>query len=274
MRKTVLITGASSGIGKSAAIYFHEKGWNVAATMRRPEKEKELSNLSSVKCLELDVQDESSIAKAIDDTISLFGTIHVIVNNAGYGAVGPFEAASKDQIQRQFDTNVFGLMNVTRNILPYFRERKQGVIINIASVGGRITFPLYSLYHSTKWAVEGFSESLHYELKPHNIKVKIVEPGAIKTDFYERSMDIVSREGMHAYDAYVHKTFLNIQEIGMGAVGPRIVARKIYRAAISRSWKMRYPVGSGAPFLLIMRRFIPDSWFFSLVRMVIERKRK
>ncbi len=273
MSKTVLITGASSGIGKSVATYFHSRGWNVAATMRRPENEHDLSQLDRVKPFRLDVLDEDTIESAIKDTVQHFGQVDVVVNNAGYGLVGPFEASTGEQIKRQFDTNVFGLMNVTRAVLPLFREKKEGVIVNVASVGGRITFPLYSLYHGTKWAVEGFSESLQYELKQFGIKIKIVEPGAIRTDFYDRSMDLMKKEGLTAYDSYADMAFNNMQDIGKKAPGPDIVARKIYKAATDGSWRMRYPVGSGAPMLLFMRRIIPNSWFFRMVRMVVEKKR-
>ncbi len=218
--------------------------------------------------------DEPSIHTAIESAKDHFGGIDVIVNNAGYGLVGPFEASTNEQIRRQFDTNVFGLMNVTRAVIPYFRERREGTIINIASVGGRITFPLYSLYHGTKWAVEGFSESLHYELKQFGIKIKIVEPGAIKTDFYDRSMDLMKKEGLNVYDGYVDMAFNNMQDIGKSAPGPEIVAKKTYKAATDGSYTMRYPVGSGAPALLFMRRILPNSLLFRTVRMVEEKKRK
>jgi NADP-dependent 3-hydroxy acid dehydrogenase YdfG len=272
MNKTILITGASSGIGKAAAVYFSEMGWQVAATMRKPENEKQLTSYPNVKLFPLDVLDEAGINKTIQEVISVFGKIDVIVNNAGYGAVGIFEAATQEQIRRQFDTNVFGLMNVTRAILPHFRARKEGTIINVASVGGRSTFPLYSLYHGTKWAVEGFSESLHYELKQFNIKIRIIEPGPIKTDFYERSMDLFKKEGLTAYDAYQKVAFENMQKLGTTAVGPKVVAKVIYKAATDKGYKMRYPVGGNAPALLFLRRIFPDSWMFALTRMVVEKK--
>ncbi len=146
MNRTVLITGASTGIGRCTAEYFQLMGWNVAATMRHPEKEAELNLLENVKCIRLDVLDEGTIRSAIADTLKTFGDIDVVVNNAGYGTIGPFEAAEEKQIHRQFDTNLFGLMRVTRVMLPHFRERKSGTIINISSAGGRMTWPLYSLY--------------------------------------------------------------------------------------------------------------------------------
>ena len=266
---TVLITGSSTGIGKVTALFFQQKGWNVAATMRTPSKEKELPNLERVICPKLDVLDNVSIKTAIAETIEKFGRIDVVVNNAGYGLVGPFEASTDEQIKRQFDTNVFGIMNVTRAILPHFRENQSGVIINVASMGGRLTFPLYSLYHGTKWAVEGFSEALQYELDQFNIRVKIVEPGAIKTDFYDRSQDLMKKEGLIAYDTYVNRIFPKLQDAGAQAIGPEVVAKKIYRAATDHTKKVRYPVGSGAPALLFMRRLLPTHRFNGIVRMVV-----
>lgn len=274
MKKTVMITGTSTGIGRATALYFQKMGWNVAATMRTPEKEAELNKLPNVRVYALDVLDEAGIEKTIKNTISDFGSLDVIVNNAGYGAVGAFEAASKEQIQRQFDTNVFGVMNVVRAILPYFREKQTGIIINVTSMGGLITFPLYSLYHGTKWAVEGFSESLQYELNSFNIRVKLVEPGAIKTDFYDRSMDLFKKAGLTTYDSYTELTMPNMQAAGANGPGPEIVAKTIFLAASDGKKKMRYSVGSNAPLLLLLRRILPNSWFFGMVKLVVERKSK
>lgn len=274
MKKTVLITGTSSGIGKSTALYFASKGWNVAATMRTPEKEKELSKVDGIKLFKLDVTDPASIQSAIEESISVFGGIDVVVNNAGYGGVGVFEAASQEQIQRQFNTNVFGVMNVTRAILPYFRQKKSGTIINVTSVGGLITFPIYSVYHSTKWAVEGFAEALQYELRPFNIKIKNIEPGAIKTDFYDRSQDLFKKEGLTDYDNYAKVAFENTQNAGVNAPGPDVVAKKIYKAALDRSFRLRYPAGPQAPALLFLRRLLPLSWFRGIVKLVVERSFK
>ncbi|HOZ13677.1 MAG TPA: SDR family oxidoreductase [Tenuifilaceae bacterium] len=271
MKKTVLITGTSSGIGKSTALYFASKGWNVAATMRTPEKEKELSKVDGIKLFKLDVTDPASIQSAIEESISVFGGIDVVINNAGYGGVGVFEAASQEQIQRQFNTNVFGVMNVTRAILPYFRQKKSGTIINVTSVGGLITFPIYSVYHSTKWAVEGFAEALQYELRPFNIKIKNIEPGAIKTDFYDRSQDLFKKEGLTDYDNYAKVAFENTQNAGVNAPGPEVVAKKIYKAALDRSFRLRYPAGPQAPALLFLRRLLPLSWFRGIVKLVVER---
>ncbi|EMR03796.1 SDR family oxidoreductase [Cesiribacter andamanensis] len=274
MKKTVLITGASSGIGKASALYFAQRGWNVAATMRRPELETELQQQQGIRLFSLDVTQPESIEKALADTLAHFGRLDVVVNNAGYAIKGAFEAASPEQIQRQFDTNVFGLMQVVRAVLPYFRQQGQGTIINVASVGGRLTFPLYSLYHSTKWAVEGFSESLQYELAPLGIRIKIIEPGPIKTDFYDRSQDLVTKEGLTAYTPYQQAVLPLMDKVAARAEGPEVVAKTIYSAATDGKSRLRYASGRGTAALLLMRRLLSTTLFMGMVRRVAERGRK
>src|SRR4029079_3659266 len=165
------------------------------ATMRSPEMADDLQKIVDLECIRLDVTDPDSVQEGIQTALDKFGRIDAVVNNAGFAVVGPFEAATDEQIEQVFQTNVFGVMQVCREILPIFREQKRGTIVNVASMGGRITFPLYSVSHATKWAVEGFSESLQYEVSEFNIKVKIIEPGPIKTDFYTRSMSHTKKEG-------------------------------------------------------------------------------
>jgi NAD(P)-dependent dehydrogenase (short-subunit alcohol dehydrogenase family) len=263
---TILITGASSGIGRATTEYFAQKGWNVAATMRSPEKETELTKYPNLRLYRLDVTDNPSIEAAIQGAIADFGGIDVLVNNAGFGADGVFEAMDDAFVQRQFDTNVFGLMRVTRAIIPYFREKKAGTIIQVASMGGRLAFPLYSIYHGTKWAVEGFSEALAYELRPFNIRMRLIEPGAIKTDFYGRSRAFVKPTNTTDYDAFVAACERVSMESGAKGEPPAKVAAAIFKAATDGGWKMRYPVGAPAPMLLWLRKAIPDSWWFAVVR--------
>ncbi|HWQ34089.1 MAG TPA: SDR family oxidoreductase [Blastocatellia bacterium] len=264
MSRTILITGSSSGIGRATAEHFQQKGWNVVATMRTPEKAADWARQHSLTLARLDVTDIASIRQAISETLAQFGSIDAIVNNAGYGLVGPFEASTPEQVERQFATNVTGLMNVTREIIPHFRDRRNGVIINVASMGGRITFPLYSVYHGTKWAVEGFTEALLYELQPFNVRVKIIEPGPIKTDFYDRSMDLMKKPGLTAYDSFTAKAMPNMNKAGENAPGPEIVAKTIYRAATDGSWKLRYQANTMG--LLTLRRLLPTGLFMSIVR--------
>ena len=271
MKKTVLITGSSSGIGKETAKYFSDKGWNVVATMRKPEKKKKpLFTEDTIDTVHLDVLDRKSITAAITHTIKKYGSIDVLINNAGYATFGPFEASRPETIQRQFDTNVLGLMDITREVIPLMRKQKQGVIINITSVAGRMTFPLYSLYNSTKWAVEGFSEALQFELKPFNIKIKIIEPGIIKTDFYDRSKDVVKKKGLTAYKL-ITDTMVRYEETNMkkgNASHPNVVAKTIYKAATDNSWKLRYHTGKFSGTILCLRRLLPERWFLRLLRRI------
>ncbi len=263
--KTILITGCSSGIGRTTAKYFQERGWQVAATMRTPENETELGTLPNVKVFKLDVMDEDSIKEAMAQAIDAFGAIDVVVNNAGYALWGAFETATAEQVRRQFDTNVLGLMNVTRDILPYFRSRRQGTIINLASIAGRITFPLGSLYHGTKYAVEGFSEAMSYELRQHNIKIKIIEPGIIKTDFYGRSMDKGAQaEGYQKSFDRMMKVMGLMEKMGSQ---PEVIAEAIYKAATDDSWRLRYSTGRGATLTLLGRRLLPERVLNALIRV-------
>jgi NADP-dependent 3-hydroxy acid dehydrogenase YdfG len=269
MEKVVLITGASTGIGNETAKLFQTKNWKVAATMRSPENVADLQNIVDIECIKLDVTDQDSVREGIQTALDKFGRIDAVVNNAGFAVVGPFEAATDEQIEQIFQTNVFGVMYVCREILPIFREQKRGTIVNVASMGGRMTFPLYSVYHATKWAVEGFSEALQYEVKDFNIKIKIIEPGPIKTYFYTRSMSHTKKEGLSAYDGFVARAMPNLQKAGETAPDGRIVAETIYDAATDDSWKMRYPVNSRA--ILAARRLLPDSLFLPMVRRAVVR---
>ncbi len=267
MDKVVLVTGASSGIGLHTAKLFQAKGWKVAATMRSLEKAGDLSNIVDVECFRLDVTDVASIKSAITAAIDRFGRIDVVVNNAGYGLFGVFEAASSEQIDRQFDTNVFGMMNVCRELLPYFREQKRGHIVNVASLVGRVALPVTSLYAASKWAVEGFSEALQYEVAPFNIRIKLIEPGPIKTEFYNESLDVGHDDDISDYDAFVQKAMHNMRNADHGAPDGEVVAQTIYNAVADGSKRLRYSVNTKG--MLILRKFLPDSLFFPLVKLAI-----
>jgi short-subunit dehydrogenase len=268
MGSTVLITGASSGIGKATALLFHQRGWNVIATMRSPEKVTGLQGLERLHCIRLDVTEPNSIQSAIDQTLLTFGRIDVVVNNAGYALMGPFETCELAQIRRQFETNVFGLMAVSQAVLPYFRKQNSGTIINISSIGGRLTFPLYSLYHSTKWAIEGFSESLHYELSALGIRVKLVEPGPIKTDFYERSADRQIQLDPD-YQPFYQQVMPKMDKAGDSGSPPEAVAEVIWRAATDNRKKLRYAAGKYSGFLLTLRKILPEPLFYQFIRQTL-----
>jgi NAD(P)-dependent dehydrogenase (short-subunit alcohol dehydrogenase family) len=246
MEKTILITGASSGIGRATAWYFSHKAWNVIATMRQPDRETELTRLPNVFVTELDVQKPETINAVIQQGIGRFGGIDVLVNNAGYGEFGLFEAASDEQVRMQFDVNLFGAMQAMRAILPHYRERKQGTIINISSGAGRFTLPLISLYSASKFALEGFSEAVSFELAALNIFVKIVEPGGTNTNFSNVSNEReAQKHSLEDYDAFLvaaRKMFDVLR--GMQLASADDAASVIYTAATDGTDTLRYVVGN------------------------------
>lgn len=264
MRKTILITGASSGIGKETAKYFQLKGWNVIATMRNPENEKELSTFSNVLVTRLDVLDLASIQDAIHKGIQQFGQIDVLLNNAGYGAYGPLEAFPRENIVRQFNTNVIGLLDVTRSILPHFRESRKGIIINVSSMGGKMTFPLGSLYHGTKFAVEGISEALRYEVEQFGGRVKIIEPGAIATDFAGRSFDFNNDESLTAYQQIVSKILSAFPQMIKNASSTNVVTSVIYQAATDGTDKLRYMAGKDAKLYNLLNKLLGYNFIYKM----------
>jgi NAD(P)-dependent dehydrogenase (short-subunit alcohol dehydrogenase family) len=268
MTQTIFITGASSGIGKATAHYFHDRGWNVVATLRNPTQAGDLADLPRVLVTRLDVTDGSSIAAAVDAAHARFGGIDVLLNNAGYGAYGPLEAFDMEGIRRQFDTNVIGLLEVTKAVLPSMRAQGKGVIVNISSIGGRMTFPLGSLYHGTKFAVEGLSEALHYELEPLGIRVKIVEPGMIATDFSGRSFDFRQTPDLTAYQPVVDKLFavLGSPELAATASPPSVVSETIWAAATDGTFSLRYTAGEDAAAYMAARSTQDDATFISGVK--------
>lgn len=268
MNKTVLITGTSSGIGKATALNFAKQGWNVIATMRSPEKETELTNEPNIFVTKLEVTDPVSIQNAIQQGIEKFGQIDVLVNNAGYGQQGLFEAVTPEKIQAQFDVNVFGMMNVTRAILPHFRSRKSGTILNISSGAGRLTTPLLSIYCASKYAVEGFTEALAYELETQNIKVKLVEPGFVATPFYEKS------ETIFAYDPSLTDYNKFNEEMGeffkSFASGDTYtadeVAEVVFTAVTDNTHQLRYLAGKDIEQLVEIRNGKTDQEYVEFLR--------
>lgn len=266
MSKTILITGASSGIGKETAKLFQSKGWNVIATMRNPENETELKQLENVLVVKLDVLDLDSIHNAFKEAVQKFGNIDVLLNNAGYGAYGTLESFSREKILRQFNTNVIGLLDVTKTVLSHFRQNKRGIIINISSIGGKMTFPLGSLYHGTKFAVEGISESLNYEVEQFGGQVKIIEPGMIATDFAGRSFDFSNDENMSEYQNIVGALMNALPAMAQNASPARVVAEVIFEAATDGKKQLRYTAGEDAKMLIANRQQYDDATFIGGIK--------
>ncbi|MDZ8104765.1 MAG: SDR family oxidoreductase [Nostoc sp. DedQUE12a] len=264
MSKTVIITGASSGIGEATAKYFLQKGWNVAATMRSPSKADNWLQKKNAIYPYLDVTKPETISSAIHETLQHFGHIDVLVNNAGYALMGPLEGVTPDQLEHQFKTNFFGLVSTIQTILPVLRQQGGGTIINVASIGGRLAFPLTSSYHATKWAVEGLSESLRYELRQFDIRVKIIEPGGIKTNFINHGTTWATHPD---YTQMVNNVKQFTQKIDDSLPEPQGVAKTIYRAATDRSARLRYSPYGEAFFLL--HAILPDKLWRSLVERIM-----
>src|SRR5271169_2924929 len=233
--KTIVITGASSGIGKATARLFLDKGWNVVATMRNPAAEKDLKEQARLKLIALDVQDPEGPKATVAEAIQAYGRSDVWLNNAGYGAFGPVEAGRREEIERQFDVNVFGLIACVQAVAPHFRDRKAGVLINVSSIGGIMTVPAYAVYNATKFAVEGLSEVLWYELGAFGVKVKVIEPGAIKTDFGGRSMDAWDISKLPDYAPFMERVNAARANYTQTAGTPELVAATIYEAATDPS---------------------------------------
>jgi NAD(P)-dependent dehydrogenase (short-subunit alcohol dehydrogenase family) len=269
MKETVLITGTSSGFGKAATRLFARHDWNVVATMRRPGEEQELGQLPGVLVTRLDVQDKATIAAAVEAGIARFGRIDALVNNAGFGLFGLFEATAPEKISEQFGVNVFGVMDVTRAVLPHFRQNKVGVILNVSSGAGVFTLPMLSLYCASKFALEGFSEALSYELASQGIVVKIIEPGGVlSTNFGERSGAEAAKNGALAdYDAFVAKTL----DVFAGLRATRLateesVAQVIYEAATDGTDRLRYVATEDIKPLVKARRETSEEDYVAIMR--------
>jgi len=268
--KTVLITGSSSGIGYATAKYFLGKDWNVVATMRTPVADIELSQISNLFVTPMDVQDPGSIDQAIQAGIAQFGSIDVLINNAGYGQYGLFEAIPREKIQQQFDVNVFGVMDVTRAILPHFRKNKSGVIINVSSGAGIFTLPMISIYCASKFAIEGFSESLAYELASQNIIVKLIEPhgGVTSTRFNERAaQDNAKDDSLVDYEDFAIQTADAFADMSaVRTINSDDVAKVIFQAATDNTNRLRYLVGNDTRGFIKARQELSDDDYIEFMR--------
>ncbi len=244
MTKTIFITGASTGLGRATAQLFAAKGWKVIATMRNPDKAAELDKVAGVTVLPLDVTNLAQIAEAAGKALAL-GPIDVLFNNAGYGLAGAFEGATDAQLVDQINTNLLGVMRVTQALLPAMRERGQGTIITTTSIGGLVTFPFNSVYHATKWGLEGWSESLAFELEPFGIRVKTVAPGGISTDFAGRSLVFTTHPAYMAAIGKVMAAFTNPERRTQSSTAEQI-AEVVYEAAVDASDHVTLVAGADA----------------------------
>jgi NADP-dependent 3-hydroxy acid dehydrogenase YdfG len=269
--KAVLITGCSSGIGHATAELLAADGWNVYATARRPETIADLAE-KGCKTLALDVVDEESMSAAVTAVIDAEGAVGVLINNAGYSQTGAVESVPLDQVRRQFETNVFGLLRMCQLVLPGMRDQHWGKIVNIGSMGGKVTFPGGGLYHATKYSVEAISDAMRFELRGFGVDVILVEPGLIVTNFAEVAHQTAHEAGADGPYAKFNHQVAKITEgayagpmAKLGA-GPDAVAKTIASAISARRPKARYPVTPSAHLMINQRRFTPDKVWDLMMR--------
>lgn len=242
--RSIFITGSSTGLGAAAARLFAARGWRVLATMRQPDREPALASVPGVTVMALDVTRPDQIQAVAARAIEL-GPIDVVFNNAGYGLAGPLEGTSDAQIVREIDTNLLGVIRTTQAFIGHFRDRGQGVFITTTSIGGLTAFPFNSVYHATKWALEGWSESMAFELSKFGIAIKTVSPGGIKTDFQGRSLDLAKHP---AYDALMAKAVAVFRSPARAASYSTAeqIAQVVYEAATDGKDQLRYVAGEDA----------------------------
>jgi NAD(P)-dependent dehydrogenase (short-subunit alcohol dehydrogenase family) len=269
--KAVLITGCSTGIGRATAERLARGGHTVYATARRLESVADLAQ-HGCKLLALDVCDEQSMRAAVGEIERAHGAVGVLINNAGYGSEGPTEEVPMSEVRRQFETNVFGLLRLTQLVLPGMRRQRWGKVVNLSSMGGRMTLPGGGIYHATKYAIEALSDALRFEVRGFGVDVIVIEPGAIKTEFGNTAIARVDALGGGPdYAAFRETLKQQIRSAYEGpmaafAVGPDAVAKVIEKAITARRPRTRYVITLGARVLMGLRRVLPDRAFDAFLR--------
>jgi NAD(P)-dependent dehydrogenase (short-subunit alcohol dehydrogenase family) len=271
-----LVTGSSSGIGFETALHLARNGFKTYASMRNLEKSKNITQIANkeklpLEIIRLDVNDDTSVKQAIDEIVAAeHQRVDVLVNNAGYGLFGALENLSIAEIKAQFETNFFGVIRVTQKVLPVMRQQKSGTIVNISSVGGRMGLPGLSAYHSTKFALEGLSESISYELEPFGIKVVVIEPGFIRTNIMNSSM--IAKKAQDPTSPYfsltqqLERSFKSAMQNTSSSSPPEEVAKVVLQAVTSESPKLRYAIGNDAASIIQAKTTMSDTEFGGLIK--------
>jgi len=268
-KKVALVTGSSSGIGYETALLLARNGFDTFATMRNMNKSKEITEVSKrenlpLRVMQLDVNDDRSVADAINNILNEKKSIEVVVNNAGYGLMGSVEESSLDEIKAQFETNFFGAIRVIKEVIPIMRKQRSGTIVNVSSVAGRIGFPMGSAYVSSKFALEGLSESMSYELKQFGIKIVLIEPGVINTNF----AFVTPKKALEANSSYsqlMNKLEENLFSTIANGTPPKDVANVILHSITKESPEHRYLVGNDAVELINARKNSTDEEFEKMI---------
>ena len=271
-KKVALVTGSSSGMGFTTAVMLARAGIHTYASMRNLKKSKTITDLANkenlpLQVIQLDVNDDKSVKDAIAKIVTEKERIDVLVNNAGYGLFGFIEDVSIEEMKAQFETNFFGVMRVTQLVLPTMRKQKSGTIVNVSSVGGRISLPVLSAYNSTKFALEGLSESMSYELEPFGIKVVIIEPGVIRTNIMDSSIFAKKAQNPKSpYFSLIQKVESNFKSMMENKSSPpEEVAKVILGALTSKNPQLRYTVGDDAATMIQARVNMSDNEFKKMI---------
>ncbi|HET7579866.1 MAG TPA: SDR family oxidoreductase [Bacillales bacterium] len=266
-RKVALITGASSGFGLLTSVALAEAGYTVAGSMRDLSKKDRLMKVAAekgvedrIKCVQLDVTKEDEIQSAVAEVMNRFGVIDVLVNNAGYASGGFVEEVTMEEWRQQMETNFFGLIAVAKAVIPYMRERGKGTIVNMSSISGRMALPGLGPYSASKFAVEGFSESLRLEMQPYGVNVVLVEPGSFKTDIWSKGIDAIPVDEHSPYKNKMDKMLKMVRGVAKNADDPEKVARLVVKIAEAGRPSFRYPIGKGVRSSIKLREFLPRKW--------------
>lgn len=275
--KVAIVTGSSSGIGYATSLLLARNRFHTYATMRNIEKSADIQEITnkerlSLQVIQLDVNDDASIRNSIKRIERENERIDVLINNAGYGLVGAFEDLSVEEIKSQFETNFFGVIRLTQQVLPIMRKQKSGTIVNVSSGAGRIGFPGMSAYVSSKFALEGLSESMSYELEPFGIKVIIIEPGVIRTNFKKNSVmskKSLDNSSISPYSTIIQKIDSSISSIIEHATPPEDVAKAILHAITSNNPELRYLVGNDMIMMAETKKSMSDEDFRKMMMQSI-----
>jgi NAD(P)-dependent dehydrogenase (short-subunit alcohol dehydrogenase family) len=275
VQNVALVTGSSSGIGFETSLMLARNGIYAYASMRDLKKSKDITQIANkeelpLQVIQLDVIDDTSVKDAVDKVVEENKRIDVLVNNAGYGLLGALEDLSIEEIKAQFETNFFGVVRVTQQVLPIMRKQNNGIIVNVSSVGGRIGLPGLSAYHATKFALEGLSESMSYELEPFGIRVVLIEPGVIRTNIMNSS--VLAKKALDPNLPYfslaqqLERSFKSAMENTSASSPPEEVAKVVLQAVTSKSPKLRYAVGNDAASLIQAKATMSDTEFGGLIK--------
>ncbi|SCW86409.1 NADP-dependent 3-hydroxy acid dehydrogenase YdfG [Paenibacillus tianmuensis] len=273
-----LVTGASSGFGLLTSVALARAGYRTVATMRNPDKCEALQEHAErsgvqelIDIMPLDVTDHEAIGQTVGSIVKTYGRIDVLVNNAGFAVGGYVEDVPMEQWRQQLETNVFGVIAATQAVLPHMRERRSGCIVNVSSVSGRIGFPGYAPYGTSKFAVEGFSESLRLEMKPFGVHVVLIEPGAYKTDIWQKGFASICTSEASPYRHLLEKVLRYSKQAAATAPDAAEVADTIVRVVRSKHPKLRYPLGRGAKLSLGSKGLLPWRWYESIVLRLLNK---